>query len=264
MTIAVTTSKSPGADMVAAAEGLARRLGGTYAPREGRSIDALRDASDAGIVIIIERGRTVCRAGGKLFFFHPNMAKQRVSMLRLGQPDPMAEALGLGPGDHLLDATLGLGADAIVAAYVVGESGRVVATESVAVIAEIVADGLRRFTCQLPGIESAMRRVEVVADDHFDFLRRQPDASLDVVYFDPMFETPLRSSVALSPLRELADHRRVSAEAVAEGRRVARRRVVVKNNRESPVWRELGITEVIGGTSSRVAYGIIRAEGERS
>jgi 16S rRNA (guanine1516-N2)-methyltransferase len=256
MTTIVTTSKAPG-ELAAAAESLAARLGAVYVPRENRSLDDLHAESGAGIVIVVRRDRTVCRVGERTFFFHPNMAKQRVSLLRLGQSDPMAEALGLRPGDHVLDATLGLGADAIVAAHVVGENGRVVATESIAVIAEIVADGLRRFTTDLAELDDAMRRVEVVGEDHLTFLRRQPEASFDIVYFDPMFETPLRSSVALSPLRALADHGRVSPEAVAEARRVARRRVAVKNNRESPVWQELGITQVVGGSSSRVAYGII-------
>lgn len=258
MTTIVTTSKSPG-ELVAAAEGLAARLGSNYVARENLSLDELRAASGAEIVIVVRRDRTVCRAGERTFFFHPNMAKQRVSLLKLGQSDPMAEVLELRPGAHVLDATLGLGADAIVAAHVVGEGGRVVATESVAVIAEIVADGLRRFTTDLAELDAAMRRVEVVGEHHLTFLRRQREASFDIVYFDPMFETPLRSSVALSPLRALADHGRVSPEAVAEARRVARRRVVVKNNRESPVWQELGITQVVGGSSSRVAYGIIDA-----
>lgn len=257
MSIIVTTSKSAGSDLAAAAERLAGRLDAAHAPREERSLADLRAASGAEIVVVLESERTVCHVEGRVFFFHPNMAKQRVSMLRLGQSDPMAEALELRPADRLLDATLGLGADAIVAAHVVGESGRVVATESVPIIAEIVADGLRRFTCDMAELNWAMRRVEVVGEDHLTFLRRQSEGAFDVVYFDPMFETPLRSSVALSPLRAVADHRRVRPEAVVEARRVARRRVVVKNNRESPVWDELGISRVVGGSSSPVAYGII-------
>ncbi|KPJ63553.1 hypothetical protein AMK68_03740 [candidate division KD3-62 bacterium DG_56] len=259
----VTTSKSAGGDLVATAERLAARLRSPYMRREGRSLAELRAASGGEIVIVLESDRTVCRVGGKVFFFHPNMAKQRISVLALGQSDPMTDALELRPGDHVLDATLGLGADAIVAAHVVGESGRVVATESVAIIAEIVADGLQRFTCDLAELNAAMRRVEVVAEDHLTFLRRQAEDGFDVVYFDPMFETPLLSSVALSPLRELADHRRVSPEAIAEARRVARRRVIVKHNRESPVWDELGISQVVGGSASPVAYGIIWCQEDR-
>ena len=79
-------------------------------------------------------------------------------------------------------------------------------------------------------MHAALRRIKVVNADYLDFLKRQPDKSFDSIYFDPMFRYPLTDSKNINPLRSVADHRPLSEEAVAEARRVARHRVVMKEN----------------------------------
>eukprot|EP00966_Prymnesium_polylepis_P207626 4809377-Prymnesium_polylepis.1 len=54
-----------------------------------------------------------------------------------------------------------------------------------------------------------------------------PSGSADVVYFDPMFRRPTKSSTAFDVLRTLAHKDSLSHEALAQARRVARRAVVV-------------------------------------
>lgn len=105
---------------------------------------------------------------------------------------------------------------------------------------------------------AAMRRIEVVNTDAFDYLRAKPDNAFDVVYFDPMFRHPLLQSENMNPLRYAADHDPVSEEMMAEARRVARRRVVLKETSKSTEFARLGFPEIAGGRYSPVHYGVWR------
>ena len=62
-----------------------------------------------------------------LFSNHENMFRAK-RMLR-GEPDPFVEAAQVEPGDKLLDCTLGLGSDAIIASLAAGEQGEVCGIE---------------------------------------------------------------------------------------------------------------------------------------
>ena len=102
-----------------------------------------------------------------------------------------------------------------------------------------------------------MRRISVVNEDYLDYLRQQPDNSVDVVYFDPMFRKPLTASSSISPLRGVADHRPLSEDAVVEAFRVARLRVVMKEASGSGEFARLGFHSLVGGKYSKVHYGVI-------
>ncbi len=67
----------------------------------------------------------------------------------------------------------------------------------------------------------------------------------------------------MRPWRELGVGRPLTPDIVAEARRVARRRVVIKERQGSPVFDELGVDTVVGGRKSRIAYGVITAETAR-
>ena len=142
--------------------------------------------------------------------------------------DPFLEAAGIPAGDAVLDATLGLGADALVAAAACGPGGRVVALERSPVLAAWVAEGLRRLD-----VEPA-RRIEVRAEEHLAALTALPSRSFNLVVFDPMFRHARAQPGGFELVRILADARPLGAEAVAQARRVARRWVVVKDG--APGW----------------------------
>ena len=164
--------------------------------------------------------------------------------------------MGLQPGMQVLDCTLGLGADAIVASFAVGDGGSVTGLEASPLIAAVVGYGLAHFVAENYPIQEAMRRIQTVQTDYLAYLKAQPDASVDVVYFDPMFRHPLRESVQLAPLRTSADHRPVSLGAMEEAKRVARQRVVLKENSRSLEFARLGFAKIAGGKYSHVHYGI--------
>ena len=256
LAIATTGYRSRPADCQLAQE-TAVRLQIPYVKREHISYDDLRAQYNAAYLLVVKKGGLRLETPDGELFFHPNMAHVRVRHLGFGQKDHMVEAMGLRAGDRVLDCTLGLGADAIVASFIAGERGKVTALEKSPLIYEIVRHGLAHFSAGNYDLHAAMRRIEVEQADYADFLRSLPASSYDVVYFDPMFRHPLKDSVQLVPLRPLAEPAPVSPAAVAEACRVARRRVVLKENSRSLEFARLGFTEIAGGKYSPVHYGVL-------
>lgn len=74
-------------------------------------------------------------------------------------------------GDSVLDCTLGLAADAMLAAYTVGEAGRVVGLEANPNVAFIVRQGMQTYdTAELP-LTACMRHIEVVQSEAVHYLK---------------------------------------------------------------------------------------------
>lgn len=201
--------------------------------------------------------------------FHPSMALLRLMNLYRGLPDRYLEAAALRQGDVLLDATLGLGTDALVGVWAVGHAGKVLAVESSPYLAAIVKNGLLH-ELRVPRVKNpekarawadlqqAARNIEVHFDNHLRFMQSLPAASVDVVYFDPMFHRTLDKSSSIKPLHLWSDPESLSSEAVREACRVARRRVVLKERKESTEFARLGFQIIPGGRYSTVDYGIIK------
>lgn len=201
--------------------------------------------------------------------FHPSMALLRLMNLYRGLPDRYLEATALQKGDVLLDATLGLGTDALVGAWAVGKVGKVVAIERSPYLAAIVKDGLLH-EIQVPRVKNPEKRrawaelkqaavnIEVHFDDHFRFMQNLPSSGVDVVYFDPMFRRTQDKSSSIKPLHLWGNPEKLSPDAVREACRVARKRVVLKERKESTEFVRLGFEIMPGGRYSTVDYGIIK------
>ncbi len=260
--LAVTTSVKPGTDVEAQAQGLAAELGAPFVPRLGRPLPQIFAASEAARLLIAgaDHLRLRDRATGTEYYFHPNMFLIRGSQVLRGQPDHFLEATGLGVGDALLDCTLGFASEAALASLAVGESGHVLGLESVPALAAVARAGIRDFPMPNAALRAALRRVQVAAADHGDYLRGCASRSFDVVYFDPFFDKRLTGSEAsVSPLFVFGDPAPLAPSAVMEACRVARRRVVVKHPRHEPLPPEVSarVTETVGSRKSRLVYGVI-------
>jgi hypothetical protein len=172
---------------------------------------------------------------------------------RTTERDPFLEAAGILPGDSILDCTLGLGADALVAAVAVGTHGRVVGIEGSLALAAWVGEGLARSTLDGAG------RIEVRAGDHAALLAALPERSFDVVCFDPMFRHARAEPGGFDVVRGLADARPLAAETVALARRVARRWVLVKDG--APGWdlARLGLTPMPSARGAHRYYARLKA-----
>jgi SAM-dependent methyltransferase len=254
--LAVTTPFDPSPAALARARDAAAHHGVPFAVRGRLSLAEVAERAGADALLVLG-AHAALWADGVEERWHPGMGALRAKRLSIGERvtgDSFLEAAGLRPGDALLDCTLGLGADALVAATAVGPSGRVVGLESSPALAAWVAEGFAR----LPG--EAASRVEVVRADHAAWLAAAPSRSFDVVAFDPMFRHPRRATPGFALLRRLADPRPLSPETLADARRVARRGVLVKDG--TPGWdlARLGIAPLPGRRGAERLYAWIDAE----
>ena len=255
----VTVSHRGDSTSVALAEQAAAKLKLPFVPRGDLSLLKIAAQCEVRFVLVAKYGllHIADMVNGTELFFHPNMAHLRLKNLRQGLGDRMAMAMSLARGMSVLDCTLGLGSDAIVAAHIVGETGSVIALEDNPLLALVMAHAFRNFPTDNLPLQAAMRRIKVVCVDHGDFLPKAATDSYDVVYFDPMFRRPLKKSAAMEPLRPLSDDRELSLAVVDEAARVARRCVVLKEGTNSGEFVRLGFRLTAGGKYSKVGYGII-------
>ncbi|MBX5482057.1 MAG: class I SAM-dependent methyltransferase [Myxococcaceae bacterium] len=231
--VAITTAGSPDAALCRKGEAVAHRFGVPFVQRGGRSLEALRAAIAADVLVVFGRDGVRLYDGNAPVVWSPGMAALRIGRMEAGGVDPLVEVAGLRRGDQVLDATLGLGQDTLVASRAVGESGRIVALEKSLPLAIFTAAGLA-------GAERG-GAIEVLHGDAARYLSSQPDRSVDVVLFDPMFARPRKSQPAFEMLRRHADAAPLTPEVLDEAKRVARRSVVVKGAKYSDDLRKLGL-----------------------
>lgn len=257
----VTTVRDASMEIEAAGRVIAAELETIFVKRSGGSIESLKVRYDVeNVVVITKAGPLVYTHAGE-YYFHLSMAELRIKNLKIGKPDHMAVAMGLFPGASVLDCTLGLATDAIVASYCVGINGKVIGLEISPLIAIVSEYGLQNYSSDLQCINEALRRISVKNIDYYAQLAVFPDNSFDIVYFDPMFRRPVHESSNMKPIRCLANNAPLTVEALNEARRVARRRVVIKEKRGSDEFIRLGVDTVVGGKYSSINYGIIQAGG---
>jgi len=231
-----------------------------YIPRKNKNINEMFCQNKLEGILVAGSGRLTYKYQGGDLFFHLGMVKLRIKEIINGKTDQMIKALDLNPGDSVLDCTMGLGWDSIVAAYLNGE-GEVTGLERSRIISFIAKEGLSGYCAGDPELEKAMRKIKVICCDYNVFLKKQADNSVDIIYFDPMFRIPAKNSSSMEIMRPLTDRSTLTREAIQEALRVARRRVVVKETRNSTEFLKLGIDKISGGRYSSVSYGIIEKGG---
>lgn len=240
------------------AKTLAVSLNSVYVPRHKKSITSLLQKGEAVLVVGTERMELYHKPDEKPFFFHPNSAMFRIKRLLAGERDPFVDAAGIRKGKTILDCTLGLASDSIVAAYAAGEEGKVCGIEGNKAMALIVGEGLKKWDAGNEEISKAMKRVEVIHADHLQFLRTCADRSFDIVYFDPMFEEEL-SSEGMEPLKQIAIHDDLRADVIAEAKRVAGERVVLKDHWNSSRFEKWGFSQYKRRSAS-FHFGVLEKE----
>ncbi|MCR8852504.1 class I SAM-dependent methyltransferase [Lysinibacillus fusiformis] len=225
----VTTAGRPDDESMALAAFACQTLGATFEPRKKRSVRKMSQAFQANIIVAGKNRYDYYAYGAEEpFFFHPNSAAFRLKRIARGEAEPFLEAAQLQLGDTVLDCTLGLAADAMLAAFTVGEKGRIVGLEANPNVAFIVGQGMQTYdTTELP-LTACMRQIEVVQSEAVRYLKTLPANAFDVVYMDPMFEEAIEESNNFEALRLAGEHVTLTDEWVQEAKRVARKRVVLK------------------------------------
>lgn len=193
-------------------------------------------------MVVTGRGVAVATPCGVLHA-HLSTAEIRLRSLRSGGSDPLVRAAGIRRGDTIIDCTFGLGRDAAVASFAVGDKGRVIGIESSRPLA------LLGQAEPLPVAEAAP--VVVHHADAVAWLTAAEPDSADVVVIDPMFERPVTSDATFTLLRALADPTPISADWVEAARRVARRVVVVKSSSHLPWFDDAGLKALPGHGEAR-------------
>ena len=233
---------------------MASRLHRPFVVRRHDSLALLGRRHGTRGALVVDANRLRLVYAERSYSFHPNMAHHRVTAVQAGRGDRLLNITNLQPGDRFLDCTCGLGADAIVAAHAVGPDGQVDALETSALLATVVADGMAHGDHRNPALVTAMRRVTVRHATAEHVLATLPSQSWDVVYFDPMFDTPVEATTSLGLVRLLAATDLPTRATLTEARRVARRCVVVKDRATGTLLEQLGLAPV-GTTRRHVRYG---------
>ncbi|MFI8688353.1 class I SAM-dependent methyltransferase [Rossellomorea sp. NPDC077527] len=255
----VTTCGRANQNVIEKAQLAADILSIPYIPRKKRSIRYhMKNVDQDCLVIGKERLELHTRnEESEPFFFHPNSASFRIKRILRGEKDPLIEAADLNEGMTFLDCTLGLASDSIIASHVVGEEGNVTGIEANKYIAHILLHGLQEWDSPLPELNRAMRRITVINGPFHEELKKFGNDAFDVVYIDPMFEEALTDSHGINPIRQWASYTGVTKEGIEEAKRVAKKRVVLKEQFQSPLFEELGF-EVLRRPSAKFHFGVIR------
>ncbi|HEY6737462.1 MAG TPA: class I SAM-dependent methyltransferase [Actinopolymorphaceae bacterium] len=210
--LGVTTSRGITAARRAYARARAERWGATYVEREELTLEEVLDGFDAILVFERARVRLVDRLSD--LAFHPGMAYRRIQRLSGGGTDPLIDAGRIARGQRVLDATLGLGQDALVAAAAVGRTGAVTGLEASRVLAAFVGEGLP--TCALPpGTDPDI--ADVIRVHHTEAIEwlTGTDERFDVALLDPMFSRPKPAEPSFGVLRRYALPTPLSDDLVA-------------------------------------------------
>ena len=231
---------------------LAARFGLRCEGRQGRLIPELLAAAEGAPVLILGSRRADLYQGTQVHRASPGMAYLRVLRAGQGEVDPLVRAAALVAGDRVLDCTLGLGGDALVASQAVGPEGLVVALEKSPVLAAFTSAGYARAP---EPAAAAAARIEVHAADHRAVLAALPSHSFDVVLLDPMFRAPLDAGPLFPLLRAHADHAPLSEGDLLEARRVARRGVLVKDAWPGRELHRLGLSALPSRRAPKIVFG---------
>lgn len=171
---------------------------------------------------------------------------------RQGGAELLVKAIGLARASRplrILDATAGLGEDALVLA---GFDCELRLFERSPVMAELLADGMARAS-EEPALSDRLARMHLERGDATRWLEHHPEA-VDVIYMDPMFPEK-RNSAAVRKEMQLA--RAVVGDdddagaLLATGLAAARHRVVVKRPRRAQPLPGPAPSTSIEGRSSR-------------
>lgn len=257
MNFVITTGYHPTAAVEQTAREAAEQLQVEFIPRDRNSLATIQKSFHVNVILIFSKQGPFIYTPDGNYFFHLSMADLRIKNLKNGKHDHMISAMQLQPGMSVLDCTLGLATDAIVASFIAGPSGKVTGLENSLLIGLIARIGLTEFIGESPDITETLRNIEVIQADAEEYLRSLPDECYDIVYFDPMFRKPIESSSNLKPIRLLADKRPLSLAALAEAKRVAKQRIVLKEMQGSSEFERLGFSQFAGGKYSSVQYGIM-------
>ena len=215
----------------------AKRIGGI----PGFELKKREEVDWKETVVVVSRTGLFLKIERREYRWHPGLLHTRVSA---GWEHPLVRAMALVPGDRVLDCTLGLGTDAAFLAAMTG----------VAVMALEIRPELALLTCE--GLRGASHDVHVINADSRVFLKQLPDASFDIIQGDPMFPKGTGVTNSLDLIRHVGQYEPLGMEWLQEARRVARKRVVVRDIAKGTLLESMKPDDILDVGRKRPRYGI--------
>lgn len=253
----ITTAGRTNDEMNNLAKQVALDLGAEYVPRKKRSVMAIMDKEEDDCIVVGKNRLELYPLGeNDPFFFHPNSSMFRIKRLLKGETDPFIQAAKLETGMSILDCTLGLGSDSIVASFAVGPSGKVTGVEANPYLAYLVQRGLDTWDSGIIEMNEAMRNISVINGMSLETMTQFETDSYDCVYFDPMFEESILESDGIKGLARFAAFDGLTEEMVRHACRIAKRRVILKDHFRSTRFARFGF-HVIERKTSKFHFGTI-------
>ncbi|MBB6444375.1 class I SAM-dependent methyltransferase [Bacillus benzoevorans] len=253
----VTTAGRATSQLVAIAKQLAASYDLLFKERNGVSLETMKNQYHDDLVVVGKNKLFIATLNeAENIFFHPNLAMVRAKRMLNGEEDPLITAAGLKEGMSFLDCTLGLASDSVIASLAVGESGSVTGLEGNSLLYLIVTEGLAACSSGSLHFDQAMRKIKTIHTDHFSFLQQADTNFFDFVYFDPMFHSTIDTSNGIQSIRGQALMTELTPELITEAKRVAKKRVILKDHWKSERFRTLGFQRLKRKTS-QFHYGII-------
>lgn len=238
--LVTTTRKAKESDRLSALT-FTEKYGGSFLPRNDRSLDHLfSEFPEVQDIVVFEEGLpALFKQGNSLpFYFHLNMAAIRLNRLINQQNDRLLDVAGISKGMTVLDGTLGLGSDALVISWQVGETGKVVALEKSEAIYAVMKESFQKLIERENEYSFLLKRVEIIYDSLEEYTKAKENSFFDVVYLDPMFDKPRKKSDGIDGLRLWAAEEIPTPEVIGECLRISKNKVIIKEPKASCWWNE--------------------------
>ncbi len=164
--IGITTAKRTSERQLEVVKGLIKQFNLPFFARNKNSINSIIEKHKLDYLFVVENTKLYLSDGANKLFWHPNTA---ILKLKENNAGPLVRALDLKRGDHVLDCTLGLGADALLIANAIGENGKVTALEANPYIAYLTERGINTSDFQI--IKQLATRIDIINLSYQDYLK---------------------------------------------------------------------------------------------
>lgn len=253
----VTTIRKTDEKIIQTAQDIANFFSIPYIERKNLGVKNLLQKVNDTEAIIVKKDTFVIYDNGVEIFFHPSMAQVRIKRLRNNEEDILIKIMELEEDFTILDCTMGMASDSIVISYALGKCGKIISLEKNPFLHFLMSHGLKNYKCQNPKMEEAIKRIETINIDFKEYLKKQKEKSIDIIYFDPMFSKSLTKSNSINTIRNLAEDDVITEEIIHLAKKIARKKIILKDNFFSRKFEELNFHKVLGGKYSKVKYGVI-------
>lgn len=255
----ITTSQKASLLVKEETKELADSLNLTYIERHKKPISEI-SLSDMPVAVISKNQLTIHFNEKQEHRFHLSMAQLRILRLQRGEADHLVKAVESLIDESsntfsIIDCTLGLGSDSIIMSYAFPNT-HIIGLEASYPIWLSTWFGLKHYTHEDMAVTNALRRIDARYDNFESFLPGLPNDSVDILYFDPMFEVPIEESPQFKPLRGHTSEGKITKSIIKEAKRVSRLGFIIKERPFSSIFQDFPPSNCVGGKYSRIGYGV--------